>query len=100
MGKKTVEQRLQELQIDVKKILEILSEGAKKASPDSLDADQEATMSIKEAADFLQMEVTAIVEKCQKGEIPYAKDGRLMTIKKLDLIAWVRDRKGTEKWIN
>jgi len=97
MRKKTIDQRLQELQTDVKKILEILSQGAKSVSFDTPGIDQETIINIKEAADFLQMGRDAIIEKCQKGEIPYVKQGKLMKIKRMDLIEWIRNKNEAEE---
>ena len=97
MRKKTIDQRLQELQDDVKKILAIIDPDGKTPSSDSDEDNQEAMMTIKAVADFLRMEVSAIVGKCENGEMPYTKQGKSIKIKRADLIGWIRKRKDSDE---
>lgn len=95
MSKKTIDERLQELQTDVKKILQILDPKGKVSSQATLSND-EPTMSIKEVANFLRLDESIILEKCRSREIPTIKQGKLTRIKKMDMINWIRKRKGAE----
>lgn len=95
MRKKTIDERLQELQADVRKILHLLDPKAK-ASSGAPPTDDEHLMTTKEVADFLRLDEAIILEKCRVGEIPTVKRGKSTRIKKMDMITWMRKRKRME----
>ncbi len=45
-------------------------------------------MNVKQVAAFLGVEPTAIYAKCNKGELPYFKVGKLYRFKKAEVMKW------------
>lgn len=95
MSKKAIDELLRELQEDVKKILQILDPDGKTSIGVPLSS-EENMMSTKEVANFLRLDESIILEKCDLGEIPTIKQGKSIRIDKMDLFAWMRKQKGTE----
>ncbi|WP_057936273.1 MULTISPECIES: helix-turn-helix domain-containing protein [Algoriphagus] len=79
------------LSLELKEGFSLLLEEIKKANNSGSEkAQSEEILTVKEAAEFLNLSIYSIYAKTSRKEIPYHKSGRKLHFFKVDLINWLK----------
>lgn len=89
MSVNAFEQRLENMESDIRRVKEMLSELLEWARNASKPHLEESIMSAREVADFLRLDINIIYSKCSRGEIPFFKVGKLYKFRKSEILRWM-----------
>lgn len=92
MRELNVEQRLNKIDENITAIKQMLKELLNKQAVQSIPNDK-GIMSVKQVAQFLNLDVNVIYAKCTKGDIPYFKIGKQYRFKKAEIQEWIKGQK-------
>jgi excisionase family DNA binding protein len=93
MRELNIEQRLKRIDENlmvVKQMLEMVLN--KQGKGPSIEEDCEI-LTVKQAAQFLNLDPNAIYTKCAKGDLPYFKIGKGYRFKKEEILKWLEKKK-------
>lgn len=97
MAAKTLEQRLDILESNIKYMRVKVDKIDQTLEMALLVHPEEKIMSVKDVAAFLAIDEDKIYRMCKKGELPYVKMGKLLKFRKSELIAWRKKRRKDEE---
>lgn len=79
------------LSLELKEGFSLLLKEIKKSNQNGSEKTQsEEILTVKEAAEFLNLSIYSIYAKTSRKEIPYHKSGRKLHFFKVDLINWLK----------
>ncbi len=92
MRELNIEQRLNKIDENITAIKQMLKELLNKQAVQSTPNDK-GIMSVKQVAQFLNLDINVIYAKCAKGGIPYFKIGKQYRFKKAEILEWIKGQK-------
>ena len=87
--KRTVEERLEQIEKDVSQIKLMLinfSSNFKKT-----ESKEESLLNVKDVSSFLKVDSSIIYAACSKRELPFIKIGKSNKFKKEDILKWIEN---------
>jgi len=89
MRELNIEERLFKIEENITIIRRMLEELLNRRIIETKQDDDKAIMTVKQVAQFLDLDVNIIYEKCARGDIPYFRLGKRYRFKKVDIIGWL-----------
>jgi len=93
MRQLNIEDRLTKIEENIVAIKRMLEQVLNKPLASSSIENDIEIMSVKEVAQFLNIDANIIYAKCAKGDIPFFKIGKGYRFKKADIHKWVQKQK-------
>jgi excisionase family DNA binding protein len=90
MNAKPIAKTLDELKADVKYMTGVLEKICKVLEVKNIEREKEDLMTLKEVANLIKMDESTIVNKCNKGEMPFLKKGKGYKFRKSELMDWMQ----------
>jgi excisionase family DNA binding protein len=87
------EKRLEAIEADLRVIKQTVAEIADYIRSIPKPSQQEMIMSAKEVAEYLNLDLDIVYNRCAKGQIPFYKVGKLYKFRKSELMEWMARQK-------